>query len=105
MFNNEELSFLKRQGIVHIKVVDDIPIGVNRFMYTYGLISGYEATVYGKPSHHRFCYPNDMYDLADMFNIAKDWDGKSLPPDGWVKYKGDLGEFTPNERNILDRLL
>ena len=100
--DNQFIRFLADNGITHVHNDHDTRVGVAEFMFTNALVTDYDRLT---ANVHRFCYPSDKYSVTQMIDLAKAWDGQSLPPDGWVKYKGVLGEFGTNESQTLRKLM
>ena len=101
-FTQEEIDWLRDNNITHAKQLDDgTPIGVADFMTTWGLVTGYEPTDSGRANYHRFCFPKSTFSLDEVIEFAEEWDGISMPPRGWLKYKGVLGEFRPEDGEFL----
>lgn len=83
---------------VHVKTVDGLPIGVYLgFAYTNAIVSGYTNDVLQPPFIDRFCYPRTDFSLAEVIEIANEWNVDDLPREGWVKYKGVAGDFRPDD--------
>lgn len=104
-FTEQELQFLGKNNIIHVRFVDGVPVGILKLMFTHGLVTGYQPVSDGDAYNHRFCYPKTDFSLVDVIKFALEWNPSELPPDGWVKYKGVKGEFTPEEKHELVKLL
>lgn len=73
--------------------------GVNRFMFTHGLVVGLTPWGYS----HRYCYPMHEYRVEDIVSILMEWDGEGFPPGNWVKRKGEDGDLSnPILENVLN---
>lgn len=65
--------------------VNGMLCGIQRFMFTYGLLFGLDASVY----EGRFCFNN----ITDAREFLNNWDGKTYPVvgvDGCTAIKGIL---------------
>ena len=98
----DEIKFLADNDITHAHENHGVRVGVKTFMFTNALVTNYD---YFTAHQHRFCYPNHLFLTDVMERFAQEWDGKSMPPDGWVKYKGSLGEFGPEDKQQLQELM
>ena len=67
--------------------------GIKRFLFTYGLVYGLDATGY----NGRYCYPN----FEESILALATWSGEGNPPDNkWIKHKGrDVDECNPLAKN------
>lgn len=84
---------LNKIGIFSARMINGKLYGIQRFMFTFGLlvdIDPYDELNFYK---YRYCYPT--------FNSANDalceWDGENFPPGPWIKRKGEGGDLkNPN---------
>lgn len=79
-------------------IKDGIIITVIEYLFTYGLCTDPD---YDVSYNNRFCYPKNKFSKMNMLEITLIWDGKSLPPDGWTKYKGVQGEYSPKDKDKI----
>lgn len=91
-------------NLVTVKTIQGKGIGIVNYIFTYGLVSGYDPYDQNFFDYeHRFCYPKERFSESAILAFAINWDGKSMPPDGWVKYKG-LIESSPEEKDKVEEL-
>jgi spermidine/putrescine-binding protein len=72
---------LNTEGYLDARLLDDgRVIGVNQFIFTYGLMVDVDRISYER----RYCY-DDLWDALEAF---REWDGAGHPPGPWIKMKG-----------------
>jgi len=74
----EEIA--KDEGYLVTKVMNGKVYGLNRFMFTVGLVVGIDETGYA----YQYCYDNYVDALVDF----QTWNGEGHPSGDWIKCKG-----------------
>lgn len=65
--------------------------GVQRFIFTRGLLTDLSFDGLSYDYSARYCYPR----ASDALSALATWDGQGDPPEGWVKEK--ISERTPGD--------
>lgn len=81
---------IAENGYYNIRVIEGKGVcGINRFMFTYGLVVNLDATGYSD----RYCYHTE----GEATEALSAWDGTGHPPGNWIKHKGyKVDETNPN---------
>jgi hypothetical protein len=79
-FAADPARYLAETGILHVRKLPTGELaGVQRMMFTWGLMVGLDHAGY----RTRFCYES----CADAVAALESWDGSGWPPGYWVKQK------------------
>ena len=97
MIDKQLEKFLKEDcGYIELKYLDNNLIGINPYMFTWGLCYG--LTLTGLSG--RFCYP-DLNTCLAAFNEIKILDTQNYPLDEyWIKHKSSAVEYSNPLKNL-----
>jgi hypothetical protein len=91
MITQELKEHLEAEGYSELREIEGRGVcGVFRFLFTVGIVLGIDSTGY----KGRYCYGSHI-EASFAINL---WDGQSDPPGDWIKYKGEGGERTNDQK-------
>ena len=88
------IGCLKTEGYFNLQYKKhkgkDVLCGMMRFMFTYGFVIGMDEVGYTG----RFCFPS-LAEATICFALTETIPDNELELEGnWIKYKGELGDFS-----------